>query len=84
MPPPFLCLGATVGWVGVPTFFFDQLFKEGSSFVLAVALKPLHRNLLVSGRTPAGWWRFFSIASGPGRDHPSLFCFVVGQHAVAG
>ena len=73
---PSCGLGATVGWVGAPIFFFDQFFKEGSSLVLAVALKPLHRNLLVSGRTPAGWWRSFSTASGPG-SRPSLsflFC----------
>ena len=76
VPPPFLWSWCH-GWVGWGAkIFFDQFFKEGSSLVLAVALKPLHRNLLVSGRTPAGWWRFFSIASGPG-SRPSLsflFC----------
>ena len=73
---PSCGLGATVGWVGAPSFFFDQFFKEGFSLVLAVALKPLHRKLLVSGRTPAGLWRSFSTASGPG-SRPSLsflFC----------
>ena len=50
--------------------------------MLAVALKLLHRNLLVSGRTAR---RGVSAAlQAQGRDHPSLFCFVVGQHAVAG
>ena len=75
-PPPFLWSWCH-GWVGWGTkICFDQFFKEGSSLVLAVALKPLHRKLLVSGRTPAGWWRSFSIASGPG-SRPSLsflFC----------
>ena len=76
VPPPFLWSWCH-GWVGWGAKnFFDQFFKEGSSLVLAVALKPLHRKLLVSGRTPAGWWRSFSTASGPG-SRPSLsflFC----------
>ena len=72
-----------MGWGA--KLFFDQLFKEGSSLVLAVALKPLHRKLLVSGRTAhRGGGDISPLLQAPGRDHPSLFCFVVGQHAVAG
>ena len=60
VPPPFLWSWCH-GWVGWGTkIFFDQFFKEGSSLVLAVALKPLHRKLLVSGRTArrGGVYRF--------------------------
>ena len=83
VPPPFLWSWCH-GWVGWGTkIFFDQFFKEGSSLVLAVALKLLHRNLLVSGRT-ARRGGVSAPLQAQGRDHPSLFCFVVGQHAVAG
>ena len=60
VPPPFLWSWCH-GWVGWGAkIFFDQFFKEGSSLVLAVALKLLHRKLLVSGRTArrGGVYRF--------------------------
>ena len=52
LPSCGLC--ATLGWVGTPNSF-RPFFVEGFSFVLTSVPKPLHRNRLVSGRTPAGW-----------------------------
>ena len=59
VPPPFLWSWC-YGWVGWGTKKIDQFLKEGSSLVLAVALKLLHRKLLVLGRTArrGGVYRF--------------------------
>ena len=79
LPSCGLC--ATVGWVGAPKFLFDRTFDEGSSFVLAVVLKPPF--------TETSWcW-----GARRRRDRVFLHCFSaavdvptcsVGQHADAG
>ena len=81
---PSCGLGATVGWVGAPKFVSTSFLKRVSAWCWQWRSSPFSGNPWCRGARRRGGGDVSPLLQAPGRDHPSLFCFVVGQHAVAG
>ena len=78
--PPSCGLGATVGWVGVPTFFPDlrRTLPQAAGGAKGTTLEP--HSVVPHAR--AGWWRTCSLLLQA--QCRQSFVAAVGQHSVAG
>ena len=84
VPPPFLWSWCH-GWVGWGAKKKSTSFlKRDPAWCWQWRSSPFTGTSWCRGARRRGGGDFSPLLQAPGRDHPSLFCFVVGQHAVAG